>query len=259
MTQNTKKCPFCNADLPDKANFCVYCMNPLNQKKIYTVKKASNKSMIAALISIATTLVFVLIFLLNQNLFISNSKYDTNDDLATPSQLIISETEPLPEPEPEPEPQPEPEPEPETNSENNNIEYAFDPRYNGVTITNIKEFSEDGICTVPGEIGGQRVIGLSANCFSDNEVCSRLRGVVLPESVLYVSDYAFSDCHNLKHVYCYNSLTTISERAFYGGTENVLLHFPQDAAEIAEHTTCSWYCRHDLEYYITNGFSNGFY
>lgn len=251
MTQNTKKCPFCNADLPDKANFCVYCMNPLNQKKIYTVKKATNKSMVAALISIATALVFILIFLFNQNIFLPNTKDDTNDGLATPSQLNISE------PEPEPQPEPEPEPEPETNSENNNIEYAFDPWYNGVTITNVKEVSENGIYTIPGEIDGQRVVGLSAYCFSDNEVSSSLRSVVLPESVLYVSDYAFSDCYNLKHVYCYNKRTTI--RAFYGGVEYALLHYPQDAEETPEHASCSWYCRHDLEYYIANGFSNGFY
>ena len=38
-----KKCPFCGADLPEEAAFCVYCMRSLTEKKAPTLARKGNK------------------------------------------------------------------------------------------------------------------------------------------------------------------------------------------------------------------------
>lgn len=213
-----KNCPFCNEELPENALFCIYCMHSLNQKKTYKTKNTAKKPILSILLAVAAVLVIGLIIIFAKNVINISPKSETADNGSVST-------------------------------------YAFDARYNGVVITNVAEIPKNGIYTVPSEIDGHRVVGIAAMSFLDNDVCSVLKSVILPESVLYVADYAFSNCFNLTELYFYNKNATISKRAFFGGAEYASLHFPHDAIESTEHTAlCTWNCYHDLEYYIKNGF-----
>ena len=84
-----KKCPFCNAEIEENANFCLYCMTALNKKQFISNEKEKNKAV--ALSVIAAVIVFVVlgIVLLSP---ISNIQFTAGN---VPSENEISSSQTL--------------------------------------------------------------------------------------------------------------------------------------------------------------------
>ena len=59
-----KKCPFCGAEIEESSRFCLYCMSPLDEKRVVEIKNKSRRTTVAVIASvlvlvIALTLLFV--------------------------------------------------------------------------------------------------------------------------------------------------------------------------------------------------------
>lgn len=70
--------------------------------------------------------------------------------------------------------------------------------------------------TVPGEIAGKAVIGLSEGCF---ENCTDITTVILPETLEEINSYAFAGCTALRGIYIPEATYVIGANAFYGCTD----------------------------------------
>ena len=79
---------------------------------------------------------------------------------------------------------------------------------------------------------GTRVIGYYCDIgsFADTS----LQSVVIPNSVTYIGDYAFSDCTSLQSVVIPDSVTEIGSSAFYGCTSLQSVVIPDGVTEIGE-------------------------
>lgn len=94
-----KKCPYCSKELLDNAEFCLYCMRPLNLKnaKEHKIKRLSLKSALMIFLPLAAVLFAVTAIIIFKpksggNVFtagkLTNSKYEsTNKDLSQGSDL----------------------------------------------------------------------------------------------------------------------------------------------------------------------------
>lgn len=54
-----KKCPYCNAELSDEAEFCLYCMRELTEKEKITTQKPKSKKKTQMIISVIAVLLAV--------------------------------------------------------------------------------------------------------------------------------------------------------------------------------------------------------
>lgn len=94
-----KKCPYCSKELLDNAEFCLYCMRPLNLKnaKEHKIKRLSLKSALMIFLPLAAVLFAVTAIIIFKpksggNVFtagkLTNSKYEsTNKDLSQNGDL----------------------------------------------------------------------------------------------------------------------------------------------------------------------------
>jgi len=80
---------------------------------------------------------------------------------------------------------------------------------NGEAI--ITGFNGSGNVTIPAEINGHEVTEIGVRAFMAKQ---SLTGVVIPDSVVKIDDYAFSNCASLKTVTIGNGVTEIGESAF---------------------------------------------
>lgn len=64
-----KKCPFCNAQIEENARFCLYCMTPLEEKRLIETPKENNKWWLYTLPVLALLLIAcgVFIFVVEKN------------------------------------------------------------------------------------------------------------------------------------------------------------------------------------------------
>ncbi len=94
-----KKCPYCSKELLDNAEFCLYCMRPLNLKKAkeHKIKRLSLKSALMIFVPLAAVLFAIAAIIIFKpksggNVFTAgkaiNSKYDSmNKDISQVSDL----------------------------------------------------------------------------------------------------------------------------------------------------------------------------
>lgn len=77
------------------------------------------------------------------------------------------------------------------------------------TITNVSCGWADEI-VIPDSIIGVPVVGIAENCFSNEMLCS----IIIPNSVTFIGDSAFSECYGLKNVTLGNGIKSIGNCAF---------------------------------------------
>jgi len=59
-----KKCPFCGADIEDSARFCLYCMEPLTEKKLIRLRKKKKLPRFIIVAIVVAVLLMLTVFLL---------------------------------------------------------------------------------------------------------------------------------------------------------------------------------------------------
>ena len=89
----------------------------------------------------------------------------------------------------------------EVKTDDNNKEYACLTKYNG----------NAGVVMIPETIDGYDVKELGNNLFENK---NSLYSVSIPDSVIVVKPYAFSNCKNLSSVILSKNLTTLGDKAF---------------------------------------------
>ncbi len=98
-----------------------------------------------------------------------------------------------------------------------------------IDITGYSGFAESLV--IPDTINGYPVKGIGYRAFEENY---DLISVVIPEGVIYISDYSFSRCYNLSSVKLPESLTKIERYAFYKCYELDNIVLPENVNEVEE-------------------------
>ena len=86
---------------------------------------------------------------------------------------------------------------------------------NGYEIT-VKEADKakvEGKVIIPALVAGKAVLGIKVSAF---ERCAEVTGVILPDTVEYIDDFAFRNCSKLMRVRWSAGLREIGGNAFYG-------------------------------------------
>jgi len=73
-----------------------------------------------------------------------------------------------------------------------------------------KYLKDDECVSIPDEIDGKKVTTIGAYCFSK----SKIKEVIIPDTVTEVRTYAFARCENLEKVYWSDNVTLIESYAF---------------------------------------------
>ena len=71
---------------------------------------------------------------------------------------------------------------------------------NAVVITGVATAAKSGVYVIPEQIGGKKVVAVMSSAFSDPEICSTVKKVVLPASIHSVWE-KFEYCDNLTDLY----------------------------------------------------------
>ncbi len=199
-----KSCPFCNAVLTDEANFCLYCMSSLDEKKITVpLEKKKRKALPIILILTATLLVSLLAFVIiteykndKENHIpeqaLSNNK-DGSDE--SPSYPVITYTY-------------------RTAVIGDDYSSAYIPNEDDIIITGIEKVEKTGIYYIPDHIDGKRVLGIDPLAFSDENVCRTVEKVIFSDKVKTVWENAFASCVNLSDIYLTGESIYIDAGAF---------------------------------------------
>ncbi len=72
---------------------------------------------------------------------------------------------------------------------------------NDIVITGVNTVSPNGEYIIPSEIDGKNVIAVMGLTFSDSNISSSVKKVVVPSSVKTIWNYAFANCYNLTDIY----------------------------------------------------------
>ena len=95
---------------------------------------------------------------------------------------------------------------------------------NCVVITGIKTASLSGEYNIPSSIDGKKVIAIMGLAFSDSNISSTVKKVIVPSSVKTIWNYAFSNCYNLSDIYfCGNAIYTETKAFADKSSRNVTL------------------------------------
>lgn len=93
------------------------------------------------------------------------------------------------------------------------------------------------VVTIPSEIEGVRVIGLTGNSFYMNK---NIKEVIIPETVITISGHAFYECKNLEKVLIPDTVSYIGEEAFAYCTSLKEITLPRDLETIGTNAfSCS--------------------
>lgn len=96
-----------------------------------------------------------------------------------------------------------------------NLKYIFTARPGEVALCGRVSFTEEEV-VIPDYIyydnKKYRVVGITEGAFSN----SYINKITLPDTLEYISDYAFMSCEYLQEIYLPNNITYIGEGAFFG-------------------------------------------
>ncbi len=82
-----KKCPFCKAEIEENARFCLYCMTPLEEKKLSVNKEKEKKLLPIIIISVSLiTVLFIVMFI-----FSNNEIYEDDSHASTHAEHTTTE------------------------------------------------------------------------------------------------------------------------------------------------------------------------
>lgn len=211
-----KKCPFCGADLAEEAQFCLYCMTPLNEKEQILPAKRRPKGWLFALGGVLHLTAVLLLLLWPRSTGEPNGstmRKPTPSSAATSAGIttVPSTTAPTTVPTTV---------STTLSSTSNEVRYHYraaktsddiGPSYsnpgNHIVITGVENPASDGVYNIPDTIDGQTVVAIASSAFSDSDATV----VYIPASVKTVHNYAFLGCplsdvyFNGKAIHCYDS------------------------------------------------------
>lgn len=99
-----------------------------------------------------------------------------------------------------------------------------------IWITGMKAEAENVV--IPEYIGGLPVIGIDNYSFGNSEYKSSIKSVVIPETVKYINEGAFSYCDNLESLTISDGVENIGELAFVGCSKLKNITIPKSVRKI---------------------------
>ncbi len=103
------------------------------------------------------------------------------------------------------------------------VNYSYNISENGIIITGMS--GNDSSITIPQEIDGQSVIGISDYAFSD---ATNLTSIVFPANIVYIGDYAFSNCPKLTSVKFMGDAPSIGLSVFSNSSPALTIYYDPD-------------------------------
>ena len=105
--------------------------------------------------------------------------------------------------------------------------YALTPEGAVVTMYYVEDAAQTpAVITVPDALGGQPVVGIGENAFNNSESAfdgGLVEAIILPGTLRYLDDGAFTCCHDVKKLYFPASLERIAEGCFSHVTAEIAL------------------------------------
>lgn len=93
-----------------------------------------------------------------------------------------------------------------------NSKYILESTEQGYSIKSFQlGLSDDSCVEVPDTIDGKRIVAVSDKAFANN---SKIKKVVLPDSIMHIGDAAFKGCSFLENITLGNNMKTIGSAAF---------------------------------------------
>lgn len=187
-----KSCPYCNAVLTDEANFCIYCMTSLDEKKKARPIKRKKKILLPLLLILTA----VIIASLSSFAIIKSLDRDDKEPAAKEPQASVD---------------------PDTaNTENidsttlytyrealfgDDYSSAYIPDENDIIITGVSAPTDSGVYLIPSHIDGKRVLGIDPLSFSDEDICETVVKVVISDGIRNIDENVFAGCVNMTDIY----------------------------------------------------------
>ena len=105
--------------------------------------------------------------------------------------------------------------------------YALTPEGAVVTMYYVEDAAQTpAVITVPDALGGQPVVGIGEKAFNNSESAfdgGLVEAIILPGTLRYLDDGAFTCCHDVKKLYFPASLERIAEGCFSHVTAEIAL------------------------------------
>ena len=112
------------------------------------------------------------------------------------------------------------------------------PETNALMLTDMEDgdfyttgYTSDQLIIVPSHINGEKVTGIAANGF---KFITNRYGIVLPDSVVKIGDYAFSDCPQVTFVVLGDNLKELGAYAFNNNYALQVVNLPSSLEVIKE-------------------------
>ena len=201
-----KKCPFCNSELTDNAQFCLYCMKSLDEKTVLSASTSKKKPLPWILLALSAIFLAIIIIVLCI-VFSKKAPDDKDNSLPTTQNPSISETNTASMQTAAPKPTDAPAitysyrdatPEDDFKRDNSITD-------NAVVVTGIITPEESGIYYIPRKIDGKKVVAITADFSSDIKKAATVKTIIVPSTVRTVWAGALSNCVNITDVYISNS------------------------------------------------------